>query len=202
MSSIKKIERNRGLKESREQIKVLQDKWPAGFPKQASLVRPLANGAPKTIAEAFGWSVAYTRAVLMVWKSRAAYCTAVLAHSRRIISTARRATRKSTTRRGCWPKNALRCWPHGHHQPRKKPRRPLSSAGRQRVIRISCEYGTSRATARSATAARGGFTSTSFRHGEPRSTCSAAAALGSAPLWRRHRRRDTDPPNVGFHRGR
>src|ERR1700683_1944075 len=28
MSSIKKIERNRGLKESREQIKVLQDKWP------------------------------------------------------------------------------------------------------------------------------------------------------------------------------
>src|SRR5580700_10475857 len=128
MSSIKKLERNRGLKESREQIKVLQDKWPAGFPKQASLVRPLANGAPKTIAEAFGWSVAYTRAVLMVWKSRAAYCTAVLAHSRRIISTARRATRKSTTRRGCWPKNALRCWPHGHHQPRKKPRRPLSSA--------------------------------------------------------------------------
>jgi|SRR5580704_1053002 sRNA-binding protein len=84
MSSIKKLERNRGLKESREQIKVLQDKWPAGFPKQASLVRPLANGAPKTIAEAFGWSVAYTRAVLMVWKSRAAYCTAVLAHSRRI----------------------------------------------------------------------------------------------------------------------
>jgi sRNA-binding protein len=84
MSSIRKIERNRGLKESREQIKVLQDKWPAGFPKQASLVRPLANGVPKTIAEAFGWSVAYTRAVLRVWKSRAAYCTAVLAHPKRI----------------------------------------------------------------------------------------------------------------------
>ena len=64
MSSIRKLERNRGLKESREQIKVLQDKWPAGFPKQASLVRPLANGTAKTIAEAFGWSVAYTRAVL------------------------------------------------------------------------------------------------------------------------------------------
>ena len=55
MSSIKKIERNRGLKESREQIKVLQEKWPAGFPKQASLARPLANGVLKTIAEAFGW---------------------------------------------------------------------------------------------------------------------------------------------------
>jgi sRNA-binding protein len=49
------MERNRGLKESREQIKVLQDKWPAAFPKQASLVRPLANGTAKTIAEAFGW---------------------------------------------------------------------------------------------------------------------------------------------------
>jgi sRNA-binding protein len=84
MSSIGKLERNRGLKESREQIKVLQDKWPAAFPKQASLVRPLANGTAKTIAAAFGWSVAYTRAVLRVWKSRAAYCTAVLAHPKRI----------------------------------------------------------------------------------------------------------------------
>ena len=71
MSSIRKIERNRGLKESREQIQVLQDKWPAAFPKQASLVRPLAKGVAKTIAEAFGWSVPYTRAVLMVWKRRA-----------------------------------------------------------------------------------------------------------------------------------
>jgi sRNA-binding protein len=35
-------------------------------------------------AEAFGWSAAYTRAVLRVWKSRAAYCTAVLAHPTRI----------------------------------------------------------------------------------------------------------------------
>jgi sRNA-binding protein len=84
MSSIRKIERNRGLKESREQIKVLQDRWPAAFPKQASLVRPLANAVPKTIAAAFGWSVAYTRAVIRVWKSRAAYCTAVLAHPKRI----------------------------------------------------------------------------------------------------------------------
>jgi sRNA-binding protein len=84
MSSIRKLERKRGLKESREQIKVLQDRWPAAFPKQASLVRPLANAVPKTIAEAFGWSVAYTRAVVRVWKSRAAYCTAVLAHPKRI----------------------------------------------------------------------------------------------------------------------
>jgi len=82
MSSIKKIERNRGLKESREQIQVLQDKWPAAFPKQASLVRPRANGVAKTIAETFGWSVPYTRAVLMVWKSRAAYCRLASVHYR------------------------------------------------------------------------------------------------------------------------
>jgi sRNA-binding protein len=51
MPSIRTFERNRGLKESREQIKLLQDKWPAAFPKQGSLVRPLANGVPKTIGE-------------------------------------------------------------------------------------------------------------------------------------------------------
>src|ERR1700678_3488446 len=84
MSSFKKIERKRGLKESREQIKMLQDKWPEGFPSQASMVRPLARGTAKTIAEAFGWSVPYVRAVLMVWKSRAAYCTAVLRYPKRV----------------------------------------------------------------------------------------------------------------------
>ena len=50
----------------------------------ARLERPLANGVQKAIAEAFGWSVPYTRAVLMVWKSRAAYCTVVLARPKRI----------------------------------------------------------------------------------------------------------------------
>ena len=84
MSSFKKSERKLGLKESREQIKMLQDKWPEGFPSQASMVRPLARGTAKTIAEAFGWSVPYVRAVLMVWKSRAAYCTAVLRYPKRV----------------------------------------------------------------------------------------------------------------------
>jgi sRNA-binding protein len=87
MSPAKKakiLERKRGLKESSERIKVLQDKWPMAFAKQASMVRPLANVASTTIAEAFGWSVPYARAVLMVWKSRPAYCTAVLAHPKRI----------------------------------------------------------------------------------------------------------------------
>jgi hypothetical protein len=50
----------------------------------APIFRSWANGVAKTIAETFGWSVPYTRAVLMVWKSRAAYCTVVLAHPKRI----------------------------------------------------------------------------------------------------------------------
>jgi sRNA-binding protein len=83
MSSFKKSERKLGLKESREQIEVLQDKWPEGFPKQASMVRPLVHGTAKTIAEVLGWSLAYASAVLMVWKSRTAYCTAVLRHPKR-----------------------------------------------------------------------------------------------------------------------
>jgi hypothetical protein len=41
------------------------------------------------------------------------------------ISTARPATRKSTTTRGRWRKSNLRYWPHGQHERRKKPRRPL-----------------------------------------------------------------------------
>jgi sRNA-binding protein len=84
MLSFRKIERKRGLKESREQIKILQDRWPEGFPTQAAKVRPLASGTAKTIAEALGRSLPYAAAVLMVWKSRTAYCTAVLRYPTRI----------------------------------------------------------------------------------------------------------------------
>jgi sRNA-binding protein len=74
----------RGLKQSCEQIKVLQEKWPAGFPTVPSKVRPLVTGTSKTIAEALGWSVPYTRGVLLVWKNRTAYCNAVLRYRERI----------------------------------------------------------------------------------------------------------------------
>jgi sRNA-binding protein len=84
MASFNTLERKRGLRESQEQIKVLQDKWPMAFPKQANMVRPLANGASTRIAEAFGWSVPYAHTVLGMWKSRRAYCTAVLAYPKRI----------------------------------------------------------------------------------------------------------------------
>ncbi len=77
-------EYSRGLKQSREQIKVLQEKWPAGFPIVPSRVRPLASGAVKTIAEALGWTIPYTRGVLPAWKNRTAYCNAVLRYRERI----------------------------------------------------------------------------------------------------------------------
>jgi hypothetical protein len=77
-----KMELRKRMHDPIAKIKVLQDKWPAAFPKQASLVRPRANGVAKTIAETFGWSVPYTRAVLMVWKSRAAYCRLASVHYR------------------------------------------------------------------------------------------------------------------------
>ena len=44
MGTAAKAEYNRGLKQSREQIKVLQEKWPAGFPIVPSKVRPPPNG--------------------------------------------------------------------------------------------------------------------------------------------------------------
>jgi sRNA-binding protein len=41
-------------------------------------VRPLAIGAVGDIAAAMGWSVSYTRGVLVRWKMATAYCRAVL----------------------------------------------------------------------------------------------------------------------------
>ncbi len=58
--------------------------WPAGFPIVPSKVRPLARGASKTIAEALGWTIPYTRGVRLPWKSRTAYCNAVLRYRERI----------------------------------------------------------------------------------------------------------------------
>jgi sRNA-binding protein len=59
-------------------------KWPKAFPAEIDEIRPLQNGIEKAVAEAFGWSVRYTRAVLRAWRMRESYCMAVLAHSERI----------------------------------------------------------------------------------------------------------------------
>jgi hypothetical protein len=82
-SKLSTKDRTRGLKEFTEKITALRAKWPKAFPEKFSDVRPLASGVASIIADTFGWSLAYTRGLLQRWKSRDAYCEAVLAHPKR-----------------------------------------------------------------------------------------------------------------------
>jgi sRNA-binding protein len=84
MSSTHQIERNRGTKDSRQQLAVLRERWPPAFPAEHQDVRPLAIGAAGQIAAAMGWSLPYTLGVLVGWKMAAAYCEAVLRYDQRI----------------------------------------------------------------------------------------------------------------------
>src|SRR5271169_5125120 len=71
MTSPYRIERDRGTKESPQQIAVLREKWPLAFPVQHQDVRPLAMGAARQVAAAMGWSFPYTLGVLGRWKMAA-----------------------------------------------------------------------------------------------------------------------------------
>jgi sRNA-binding protein len=84
MTSPYRIERDRGTKEARQQVAVLQEKWPLAFPVQHQDVRPLAMGVARQVAAAMGWSLPYTLGVLGRWKMAAVYCQAVLCHDQRI----------------------------------------------------------------------------------------------------------------------
>ena len=84
MTSPYRIERDRGIKESRQQLAVLREKWPLAFPVKHQDIRPLAIGATREIAAAMGWSVPYTLGVLGRWKMAPVYCQAVLCHDQRI----------------------------------------------------------------------------------------------------------------------
>jgi sRNA-binding protein len=66
------------MKEAHEGIEKLQTLWPVAFPAKPDLVKPLATGTIRQIADGAGWSRGYTRGVLHVWKARNAYCRAVL----------------------------------------------------------------------------------------------------------------------------
>jgi len=79
-----RIERDRGSKESRQQLAVLREKWPLAFPVKHQDVRPLAVGIPSEIAAVMGWSFPYTLGVLGGWKMAPVYCRAVLSHDQRI----------------------------------------------------------------------------------------------------------------------
>jgi sRNA-binding protein len=84
MTSPYRIERDRGSKESRQQLAVLREKWPLAFPVKEQDVRPLAIGIPSEIAAVMGWSHPYTLGVLAGWKMAAVYCRAVLCYDQRI----------------------------------------------------------------------------------------------------------------------
>ena len=79
-----RIERDRGTKDSPQQLSVLREKWPLAFPVKGEDVRPLAISATEEIAAAMGWSRPYTLGVLRHWKMTAAYCQAILRHDQRI----------------------------------------------------------------------------------------------------------------------
>ena len=84
MASQYGIERDRGAKESWQQIEVLREKWPLAFPVRPHDIGPLAIGAAGEIATTIGWSMLYTRGVLCRWKMATAYCRAVLSYDQRI----------------------------------------------------------------------------------------------------------------------
>jgi hypothetical protein len=67
-------ERDRGIKECRQQLAELRERWPLAFPARDQDVRPLAVDATYEIAAVMGWSEPYTLGVLSRWKM--APCTA------------------------------------------------------------------------------------------------------------------------------
>jgi len=70
MASQYRIERDRGTKETGQQIEVLRERWPLAFPVKGEDVRPLAISATDEIAAAMGWSFPYTLGVLRHRKRR------------------------------------------------------------------------------------------------------------------------------------
>jgi sRNA-binding protein len=83
MISTYRIERDRGSKESAQQLAVLREKWPLAFPVNHQDVRPLAMGVARQVAAAMGWSLPYTLGVLGRWKMAPVYCQAVLCYDQR-----------------------------------------------------------------------------------------------------------------------
>lgn len=77
----------RGMKEGRVSIALLQQRWPTAFPQDPRQVRPLAVTIIATLTAELGWSLPFTKGVLLVWKQRIAYCNAVLRYDERIDLT-------------------------------------------------------------------------------------------------------------------
>ena len=64
MSATYRAERDRGIKQYRQQLAELRKKWPLAFPVRDQDVQPLAVDATYEIAAVMGWSEPYTLGVL------------------------------------------------------------------------------------------------------------------------------------------
>ena len=84
MSETYRTERDRGIKEYRQQLTALREKWPLAFPANVQDIRPLEVDATHEIAAIMGWSYPYTLGVLSRWKMAPVYCQAVLCQHQRI----------------------------------------------------------------------------------------------------------------------
>jgi sRNA-binding protein len=84
MSATYRIERDRGIKEYRQQLAELRKKWPLAFPVHDEDIRPLAINATEEIGAVMGWSYPYTLGVLSRWKMAPVYCQAVLSYDQRV----------------------------------------------------------------------------------------------------------------------
>lgn len=104
-TTTKEIER--GDPEVYRHFEALRARWPKAFPAEIDEIRPLKNGIEKSVAEAFGWSVRYTRAVMRAWRMREAYCRAVLAHSERITLDGARSGHEVTDQARAVAQNRL-----------------------------------------------------------------------------------------------
>jgi sRNA-binding protein len=78
-----KSDRKRGAQDSWQAFELLRARWPTAFPAKSHEVRPLVNVMAE-LQEAFGWSPAYAKGVLSVWKARESYCRAVLRYPNRV----------------------------------------------------------------------------------------------------------------------
>ncbi len=78
-----KSDRKRGAQDSWQAFELLRARWPKAFPAKSHEVRPLVNVMAE-LQVAFGWSPAYAKGVLSVWKARESYCRAVLHYPNRV----------------------------------------------------------------------------------------------------------------------
>jgi hypothetical protein len=124
MAAQYQMERDRGTKESCQQLAVLREKWPLAFPVKDQDVRPLAIGAVGEIAAAMGWSIPYTLGVLSTWKMAPVYCEAVLRHDQRIVLTVRRPNRSKHRQRTWRPSGSRSSRPARPRRKLQRPRRP------------------------------------------------------------------------------